>query len=544
MSESNYSRRDFLESIGNLAGGSAVYRAALALGLTTATTACGSSSASDNSTASSATGTPDTTTPPSAVFVSPDDWPEQVGVGKSVVILGAGIAGMTSAYEMNRLGYTCTILEATARAGGRCRTIRTGDIVEETASTQVCNFDADDGLYFNPGPARIPHHHTNLLRYCRYFNVPLEPFINDNRAALFHQTDAFEGTPQTARQVKADLRGYIAALLTDATNNGALDAQLSATDRASLTTLLAEFGALDNDGGYSGSSRNGFLEAADQEPNQQTTVAALSLSEILNSDYWRFQSAFSEEFNQQASMLQPVGGMDRIATAFEQQVHDLIRYSHSVSAIRKTTDGVRIEYQDDAGNSGSIESDTCICTIPATVLSNIDSDFSTDHQHAIDNFIYTKATKIAFQSRRFWEEDHNIYGGISWTDQDITQIWYPNSGFGSQQGIIVGAYTYSNSAGQRFADMDPTARLEAARLEAAQIHEAYTDEVSQGISVSWPNIPTQKGAWGASDPGLLLTADDNIYFAGEHLSILQGWQEGAILSAYHAINGIVSHDAS
>jgi len=543
MSEPIYSRRDFLESIGNLAGGSAVYRAAIALGLTTATTACGSSSAADSSTDTSVTVNPGTTTPTDTVFVSPEDWPEEVGVGKSVVILGAGIAGMTSAYEMNRLGYSCTILEATARAGGRCRTIRAGDLVEEIASTQICNFDADDGLYFNPGPARIPHHHVNLLRYCRNFNVAMEPFINDNRAALFHQTDAFDGTPQTARQVKADLRGYIAALLTDAANSGALDAQLSAVDRASLTTMLTEFGALDSNGSYSGSSRNGFVEAADQEPNQQTSVAALSLSEILNSDFWRYQTAFSEEFNQQASMLQPVGGMDRIAIAFEQQVHELIRYSCNVTAIRKTTSGVRVEYQDDAGNPASIESDTCICTIPATVLSDIDADFSADHQQAINNFTYSKATKIAFQSRRFWEEDHHIYGGISWTDQDITQIWYPNHGFGSQQGIIVGAYTYSNSAGQRFADMNPTARLEAASLEATQIHETYSDEVSQGISVSWPNIPFQKGAWGASDPGLLLTADGNIYFAGEHLSILQGWQEGAILSAYHAINGIVSHDA-
>lgn len=544
MAEPNYSRRDFLESIGNLAGGSAVYRAALALGLTTAATACGSSSAADSSTDTSVTVNPGTTTPTDTVFVSPEDWPEEVGVGKSVVILGAGIAGMTSAYEMNRLGYNCTVLEATARAGGRCRTIRAGDVIEETTTTQICNFDAGDDLYFNPGPARIPHHHVNLLRYCRHFNVPLEPFINDNRATLFHQTDAFDGAPQSARQVKADLRGYIAALLTDAANSGALDAQLSAADRASLTAMLAEFGGLNSDGSYTGSSRNGFVETEDQEPNQQTTVAALSLSEILNSDYWRYQTAFSEEFNQQASMLQPVGGMDRIAIAFEQQVHDLIRYSCKVTAIQKTTDGVRIEYQDDAGNSGSIESDTCICTIPATVLSGIDSDFSAGHQQAIDNFSYTKATKMAFQSRRFWEEDHHIYGGISWTDQDITQIWYPNNGFGSQQGIIVGAYTYSSSAGQRFADMNPTARLEAATLEATQIHESYSDEVSQGVSVSWPNVPYQKGAWGTSDPGLLLTADDNIYFAGEHLSILQGWQEGAILSAYRVINGIVSRDAS
>jgi monoamine oxidase len=76
------------------------------------------------------------------------------------------------------------------------------------------------------------------------------------------------------------------------------------------------------------------------------------------------------------------------------------------------------------------------------------------------------------------------------------------------------------------------------------MHQEYGDEVSQGISVSWPKIPYQEGAWGASDPGILLTADSNIYFAGEHLSILQGWQEGAILSAYHAINGIVGIDNS
>jgi monoamine oxidase len=415
-------------------------------------------------------------------------------------------------------------------------------VVEETDSTQACNFDADDSLYFNPGPARISHQHVNLLRYCRNFNVPLEPFINDNRAALLHQTDAFGGAPQTARQVKADLRGYIAALLTDAASSGALDAQLSSQDRENLTAMLVDFGALDAEGNYAGSSRNGFIESPDEEPNRQTTVPALSLSALLSSDYWQFQTAFAEEINQQASMLQPVGGMDRIAAAFEQRVHDLIHYSSIVSAIRKTDNGVRIEYLDGAGNPNSIESDYCICTIPASVLTNIAADFSADHQQAIDNFVYTKATKMAFQSRRFWEQDHNIYGGISWTDQDITQIWYPNNNFGSPQGIVVGAYTYSSSAGQRFADMNPTARLETAAAEGAQMHQEYVDQVSQGISVSWPKVPYQKGAWGASDPGVLLTADSNIYFAGEHLSILQGWQEGAILSAYHAINGIVAID--
>ena len=235
--------------------------------------------------------------------------------------------------------------------------------------------------------------------------------------------------------------------------------------------------------------------------------------------------------------------MDKIARAFYAKISSSFTSEAIVKQIRKISEGVRVVYER-GGISYEIESDYCICTIPATVLKDIQNDFSSEHQNEISSFQYSNAPKLAFQSRRFWEQDNSIFGGISYTNQDITQIWYPNNGFGSQQGIIVGAYTYSSSAGQRFADMNPTARLEAATLEATQIHESYSDEVSQGVSVSWPNIPYQKGAWGTSDPGLLLTADDNIYFAGEHLSILQGWQEGAILSAYRVINGIVSRDAS
>ena len=63
---------------------------------------------------------------------------------------------------------------------------------------------------------------------------------------------------------------------------------------------------------------------------------------------------------------------------------------------------------------------------------------------------------------------------------------------------------------------------------------------ARGISVAWKKMPFQLGAWGNSVPNVLLTPDANIVFAGEHLSILQGWQEGAILSAYNAIENVVT----
>lgn len=54
-------------------------------------------------------------------------------------ILGAGIAGMTAAYELSKAGYECTLLEARDRAGGRCWTIRSGDTINELDSSQSCS---------------------------------------------------------------------------------------------------------------------------------------------------------------------------------------------------------------------------------------------------------------------------------------------------------------------------------------------------------------------------------------------------------------------
>jgi monoamine oxidase len=146
------SRRDFLNIAGSIGGSTAVYRAAMALGLM--------------STASAHR-------PELAALTKP----------RKVLILGAGISGLTAAYELNKKGYEVKILEASFRAGGRNMTVRNGDRIDETGFPQVCNFDKDPDLYFNCGPARIPGHHEALLGYCKELEVELEPFINDNRLA-------------------------------------------------------------------------------------------------------------------------------------------------------------------------------------------------------------------------------------------------------------------------------------------------------------------------------------------------------------------------
>src|SRR5271154_5960893 len=140
--------------------------------------------------------------------------------GASVVILGAGLAGMTAAYELGRAGYQVQVLEYNVRAGGRNWSIRGGDVYAELGgATQTCAFD--EGLYLNPGPWRIPYHHHAILDYCRKFGVTLEPFVQLNHNALLHSTKAFDGRAQRIREVKADFDGAIAELLAKATRKGA-----------------------------------------------------------------------------------------------------------------------------------------------------------------------------------------------------------------------------------------------------------------------------------------------------------------------------------
>ena len=532
------SRREFLASIGRAVGGSAMLQTMAAMGIGSTLTACGSSSAAPGGPT-----VPPPPPPPAPVpglpSPRPGDWPANVGTGVSVVILGGGIAGMTAALEMGRLGYSCTILEATPIAGGRNKTIRAGDVVTETDSTQTCDFDFDPELYFNAGPARIPHHHEFLLGYCREFGVALETFVNDNRAALLQSPTSMGGEPVIARRIHADTRGHIARLLATAINQGALDQELSAADRTRVLGMLVRFGDLDNNFNYNGSDRGGFPGQEDAgSRNRGSFVTPVQLEELVSETFWANRQGFAEGLNQQATMLQPVGGMDRIARAFEARVVNDLVTDAEVTEIRKITDGVRVAYNR-LGTPTTIDADFCICTIPATVLRNIPNDFSAAHQGEIANFNYASAGKVAFQSRRFWEQDHNIYGGISWTNQAITQLWYPNSGLGQQNGILVGAYIFGGSAGNSFANQSPQQRINDAMTQGANVHPGLAAEASRGISVAWPKVPFQLGGWGVSSPLTLLTPDDRIVFAGEHLSILQGWQEGAILSAYHAIDLVV-----
>ena len=482
---------------------------------------------------------------PVQAYQGPPTLEGEAGNQVPVVILGAGLAGMTAAYELRQAGYQCIVLEARDRAGGRNWTLRASASVDELSHpTQQCLFDP--GQYFNPGPARIPGHHQALLGYCKRFGVALEVFVNANRNTFFHDQTMFDGHPVEARRVHHDTTGHVAELLAKAVNRDALDEDLNADDKTKILEFLRALGDLDADLSYRGSTRAGYVSLPGAGPSAGVVGKPLALSALLDSSFWHWHLHFEKTFEQQATMLHPVGGMDRISAAFEKRLEDVIRFNTEVREIRHTEQAVTVTYVDRiSGQTRQLSAAYCICTIPLSVLSRVTTNFSPAFSQAIKTSKYAPTCKLAWQAkRRFWEEDQAIYGGISWTNREVTQIWYPSCGYNRADGVLIGAYNfYPESIG--FGLTSPQIRDTVARKSLRLIHPGVDSLLEHPISVAWQNVPYSEGGWVHWDePGrrdgypLLNQPDERVYLCGEHLSYLNAWQEGAVLSAHRVVEAL------
>jgi monoamine oxidase len=511
------SRRDLIHHVGRLGGVAAAYHTMAAMGLLAVPQA----------------------------YAGPPALPP--GNRRRIVIIGAGIAGMVLAWELRKAGYAPLILEARARPGGRNWTLRRGDIIEEAGSVQRVNWDVGPHMYFNPGPARLPYHHQGILSYCRELSVPLEVMSNDNRGALLQSDAAFDGRPQRNRQVVNDIRGYVAELAAKAIDHDAMDEAVTAEDKDRIRSLLRSFGALDKDFVYRGSARAGYGEPPAMQ--EGTLSQPLDLRAVLDSGFWQFQSNFGEGWHQAATMMQPVGGMGRIGQEFGRRLRGTIIYGAEVRALRREGEAARIAWRETkTGHERSIAAPLVVITMPLSVLRTIPTDFAEDIQAAIAAVDHVSAVKIAFQAeRRFWELDAAIYGGISWTTRHITQVWYPSSGIHQRKGVLVGAYIWSSDLGDKFAVMPPAQRLDAALIDVERLHPGSRRDLTKGVSVAWKNIPFSGAAWAAWSSDVrsthyrsLLNGDGPFMFAGEHMSYVNGWQEGAVRSAHFALQAIAA----
>ena len=516
-------RRQFLRAVGRIAGPTAMYGVLSQLGMAQAS-------------------------PARADFALQG----APGKGTRVLVLGAGLAGLVSALELQRAGYQVQLLEYNQRPGGRAWTLRGGDRTTELGgATQECRFDK--GQYLDAGPWRIPHHHHGVLAYCKRLGVALQPFVQVNHNALLHSQRAFGGKPQRMRDIGADFAGGVDELLAKVVQQRKLDAPLDAEDQQRLLDALREMGALDREyrfrAGPQASRRRGWQrDAGAGVAGRPVHSQPVALPELLRSGLWR-QLSQGMDYDYQMPLFQPVDGMDALPRALARELRGRIRYGRRVAAVAQDERGVSVSHQAvgaDGRATGPMDSsraDWCVCTLPLSVLGQLElPGFSPAMQEAIDAVPYAATVKIGLQfKRRFWEEDDAIYGGISYTDLPIQLIAYPNHDFQAKGGVLLGAYSWGPNAFE-YTAMAPAERVKHALAQGALMHPQYPAEFVSGISVAWHRVPFTLGCFAEWDEATraahydtLCTMDRRIVLAGEHASWLPAWQEGAVLSAHAAI---------
>src|SRR5262245_5672890 len=426
--------------------------------------------------------------------------PKESGAGRTVAILGAGVAGLCAAYELDRAGYDVVILEASHRVGGRSLTLRRGDSFAEMGGPlQECRFD--EGLWLNVGPGRIAHHHVHVIDYCRQLGVALQPYIFASRANLVHSGFIGNGRTVTMRRAYYDLQGHVAELLSKCAATPGMDLPLTREDLEKFQEMLANFGALTKTeaGGRTSYSYTNQAGRAgyDIEPglgNQPgRPLSPLALDEILRSNVWNDFIFRDAEYFWQASLMEPVGGMDNFVKAFARapqarasaSIEGLIRFGARVTAIEVANDKVTVAYQD-RGSERAVSADFCISTIPMPIFGDLRTNLPARFVEAAKALPIQAAGKVGWQAERFWESKDNIYGGISWTTDIITQIWYPSSGFLSAKGTLIGAYTYGPPA-EAFSRLSVTERLRIAREQGEKLHPDYGKYVEHGVAIGWNN---------------------------------------------------------
>jgi monoamine oxidase len=271
--------------------------------------------------------------------------------------------------------------------------------------------------------------------------------------------------------------------------------------------------------------------------------APLSPSELLKSKFMLIMS-FGETDDQAAMMMEPVGGMDRVVAGFMRKIGHRVQLESQVQRIKLLPRGVEVTYRRN-GEYITTKADYVLNCIPMHLLAGIEHNFPAGYSAGFTEIPRGKLFKIGFQMKeRFWERE-GIYGGISWTLQDIQQIWYPAHGIHRKKGVVLGAYTFSPEAGEKFARLAPAERFKLAIVQGAKIHPDYASHVESGVSVAWHQMNHMLGCAAQWEEPLfkqwfktLQAPVGGHYLIGDQVSYHPGWQEGAIASAHHALADI------
>ena len=454
--------------------------------------------------------------------------------GKRVIVIGAGLAGLAAAWELEQAGADVVVLEARTRPGGRVLTLREG---------------LAPGLSVEAGAMVFSDSYQHLRRYVRLFNVPHasldSPAIRGaGEATIYHlrgkrirrDTDGTADWPfeLTAEERAMGLGGivnkYLLPVLNEADDGPVpytLPQWVLPYDRMTLSELAASRGA--SPGAVELiQSALWFTDARKNCSAAESLLADLSL-------FYRGQNGYG--FPQ---------GVDSLPKAFATRLSKRIRYGVAVVRIGQSREGAEVIARA-GGEMERLTADRVVCAIPFTVLRHLEIDppLSPEKHTVVNGLNYQPVTRVFLQMReRFWESE-GVKGGAM-TDLPVGQVQEnpifttPETG----QRTILEAHV--RGAGTAKLDaMDEDQRQRFILAEMNRVHPGVANYYEGGLSKAWQQDPWSRGAFSSFRPGqmtdwlpTIARPEGRIHFAGEHTSIYPATMEGAIESGVRAAREI------
>ena len=448
---------------------------------------------------------------------------------KKVVVLGAGLAGMTAAWELMQAGHDVIVLEARNRAGGRVQTIRDGFTAGLTAEAGAMSFNDN---YFN------------LLHYVKLFQVPYEsmktPAIRNPGGKMIYylrgkrifQENGKINWPYELKpeELEGSLTNRYIQPILDTINDVSISPLLyqwaRSYDSKTLLQLIAERGA--SPGAQEIIRWTTWYCDRDGQASAAEDLLAV-LQSVHSKDYYSFP-----------------GGVDNLTTAFAVRLGERIRFGSEVVSIKNSPENVEVVVKT-VGKQESIIADRVVCTLPFSVLRHIDTTpaFSPLKQQIVSSLKYTPVTRSFLEvKQKFWESTGE--SGTAMTDLTIGQVQkHPMilTGKEGERAILEG-----HARGQHALQLDQMSQDNRLKLTLDQMQKVHPDIAHYyegGITKSWQNDPWSRGAYSKFLPGQITAwlpeisrPEGRIHFAGEHTSIYSGSMEGAVESGARAAKEI------
>jgi monoamine oxidase len=431
-----------------------------------------------------------------------------------VLVLGGGLAGLCTAYELQHLGHTVTVLEARMRPGGRVRTLR-----EPFAP----------GLYTEAGPETIPGVHDITQHYVRGFGLTLVPTsIPGTRPFYFVRGQ---------RVLPADAAAVWPYDLTDGER---------ALGRAGLFKKYVEAASAEAQAGFPQQTARALAPWDPYTPGAwlQSKGASAGAAQLMTlgfgADFGSAASFLLHGLNSQGAAVsyRIEGGNDNLPREFAKRVD--VRYGAPVASVTQSDRGVEVRLRD---GSPALTADRAVCTLPCPVIGRMfeAARISAEKTRAIREQFYSRTVKVFLQARtRFWLKDG--WNGFVTTDLPIERLT-PDPGAdpgarGALAAYPIGAYTAD------LEKMTEDERVHAVLGQAQQIFPELAKSVEGGVSHCWGLEPWAQGSFALHRPGqigfidVLARPEGRIHFAGEHTSPWTGWMQGALESARRVVREI------